>query len=176
MLQNTSLRSFPFSSVLSVYSACPERSRRVVKSPLFSPSCKLSATTYRPPSAHFLFSIFHFRLKSNISPTYAHATSNFFLSPTYAKTRGCALRFSQTLKFYFQCRRADIFDFSPDFSRFFRLNEIPRAEMWHRHSCLCGVGCQWIECTARSGCATGKRKEGGIKPPLQGKRRGIPGG
>src|SRR5579859_257531 len=49
--------------------------------------------------------------KPFVSPTYAHFGHNFCVSPTYAKTRGytpCG-----------KCRRADIFDFSPYFLRYF---------------------------------------------------------
>src|ERR1700739_4275595 len=45
------------------------------------------------------------------SPAYENLTRNSIVSPAYAKTGG----YTPPQK----CRRADIFDFSPDFSRFF---------------------------------------------------------
>jgi len=48
-----------------------------------------------------------------VSPTYQVSARNSLVSPTYAKTGGCI----PTQK----CRRADIFDFSPDISHFLPL-------------------------------------------------------
>jgi len=55
-----------------------------------------------------------FPSKSFVSPTYKFSARNSFISPTYAKTGGC----TSTQK----CRRADIFDFSPDIPHFFILH------------------------------------------------------
>src|SRR5580704_17419309 len=52
------------------------------------------------------------RAISFISPASEHQPRMFFVSPTYAKMGEC----TPTQK----CRRADIFDFSPDFSRFLK--------------------------------------------------------
>jgi len=51
---------------------------------------QLSTLNFEPlPSSHFLFSIFYFPLKSNVSPACPFFAHNPFVSPTYAKTGGC---------------------------------------------------------------------------------------
>src|SRR5579859_6755667 len=79
-------------------------------------ACKSNhSRTYRVPGGGgctgFLVRPIRHAPKPSISPTYAHFARNSFISPTYAKTRGytpCG-----------KCRRADIFDFSPYFLRYF---------------------------------------------------------
>jgi hypothetical protein len=80
--------------------------------------------------------------KSNDSPTYAPLRCKSNDSPTYAKTGGWGLFPALTFKYHLKCRRADIFDFSPDFSHFFpsapqlRLHPAPKEkqEGWPRRS------------------------------------------
>ena len=62
---------------------------------------------------------------SCISPAYKNSSRKFFLSPTYAKTGGGGtssqisfLRSRLIRPLIQKCRRADIFDFSPDISHF----------------------------------------------------------
>ena len=58
--------------------------------------------------------------KSTSSPTYKIPAGNSFLSPSYAKTGGYCLPQ--------KCRRAAIFDFSPDISYFFAVCQQPASE------------------------------------------------
>jgi hypothetical protein len=77
---------------------------------------------------------------SIVSPTYATLRCKSNDSPTYAKTGGWGPFPPPTFKYHLKCRRADIFDFSPDFSHFFpsapnhRLHPAPREEQegWHK--------------------------------------------
>jgi len=90
-------------------------SYRLVHTPLSAVDCGLLAV--RGSQAAFSISF--------ISPTYEHQSRISFVSPTYAKT-GVGGMSSQSpflqsfpfRPFLRKCRRADILDFSPDFSHF----------------------------------------------------------
>jgi hypothetical protein len=144
-------RTFPSSSARSAASA----------------SCALNAFL---PSSHFLFSLFHFRRKSNVSPPSTRHARNPFPSPTSAKTGGYPLPQ--------KCRRADIFDFLPYILHFFvdgaTCGRAGPVNSFGAQKTRIKASAAWLY--AESACrleagATRKREEGGLKPPLWGTKR-----
>ena len=88
----------------------PERARRVNQPRLLTVHCRL--LTFRESLATSSISF--------ISPPYEHQPRISLVSPTYAKTGGWVPPQ--------KCRRADIFDFSPDFSHFPIARHLPASE------------------------------------------------
>jgi hypothetical protein len=85
---------------------------------LFTVDCRLSAVGQSRATSSISF----------ISPAYEHRPRISLVSPTYAKTGGWPPDETKTLKFCLKCRRADIFDFSPDFSHFFTDPCVPASD------------------------------------------------
>jgi hypothetical protein len=114
----------------------PERARRVNQPRLLTVDCRL--LTFRESLATSSISF--------ISPPYEHQPRISLVSPTYAKTGGWVSPQ--------KCRRADIFDFSPDFSHFSSpepgANRPSQPALFERRPY--------------------KTEEGGLKPPLRRKQ------
>jgi hypothetical protein len=99
---------------------------------------------------------------SSISPAYELQPRMSLVSPTYAKTGGCSA--AQ------KCRRADIFDFSPQFSHFACPERRPFGRTQGRHACATG---RWpvsspLSVSTRQYCAAIAPNLGKTEP------RGIP--
>ena len=122
----------------------PERSRRVNQPSLFAVDCRLSAVgQFRATS-----------LISLISPAYGHRPCKSLVSPTYAKQGGVPLR---------ENVGAPTFLIFPVISRtFLALSMVQRVAYYPPAAAP--------SATLRAGGGRYKTEEGGLKPPLQGKR------
>jgi hypothetical protein len=92
------------------------------------------------------------------------------------KTEGWGVFPSLTFKYHLKCRRADIFDFSPDFSHLFpsapqlRLHPAPKEEQesWHPDRVGTGASQRYIEeCRRRADPPHAKRREAADRHPGQ---------